>query len=112
MIAESYPPRTARRALRLWPAMLVFATFTVPPMVFGPLIMWLVRRPQSAFINDHGKEALNFNISILIYALVAALTFICGIGMVVLPAVWLFGLVFSVIAAVAANKGEYYRYPA
>ena len=92
--------------------MLVIATFTVLPLVFGPLLMWMIKRKESHFIDDHGKEALNFNISMLIYAVAATLSFICGIGIVLLPAIWGFGLVFSVIASVAANKGEYYRYPA
>jgi uncharacterized Tic20 family protein len=44
--------------------------------------------------------------------ILAALTFICGIGIVIMPVVWVFGLVFSIVAAVSANRGEYYRYPA
>lgn len=92
--------------------MLVFATFTVLPLVVGPLVMWLIRRERSAFVNDHGKEALNFNISVLLYMIIAGALFACGIGVVLMPVVWVFGLVFSVVAAVAANKGEYYRYPA
>jgi uncharacterized Tic20 family protein len=92
--------------------MLIFATFTALPLILGPLVMWLVKKDESPFLNDHGKEALNFNLSIFIYMIAAALSFICGIGIVLLPVVWVFGLVFSIIAAVSANRGEYYRYPA
>lgn len=92
--------------------MLVLATVTVVPTVLGPLIMWLIKRHESPFIDDHGREALNFNISILIYMLISGLAFICGIGVILLPIVWGFGLIFSVVAAISANRGEYYRYPA
>jgi uncharacterized Tic20 family protein len=92
--------------------MLVIATVTAVPLVLGPLIMWLIKRDTSPFIDDHGREALNFNISILIYMLLSGLLFICGVGVVVMPVVWVFGIVFSIIAAIAANRGEYYRYPA
>jgi uncharacterized protein len=92
--------------------MLVIATFTAVPLILGPLIMWLLKKDHSPYINDHGKEALNFNLSIFIYMIAAALTFVCGLGIVIMPAVWIFGLIFSVIAAIAANRGEYYRYPA
>jgi uncharacterized Tic20 family protein len=44
--------------------------------------------------------------------LLSGLLFICGVGVVVMPVVWVFGIVFSIIAAIAANRGEYYRYPA
>lgn len=92
--------------------MLIFATLTVLPMVLGPLVMWLIKRRDSAFIDDHGREALNFNISILIYMLASGLAFVCGIGVVLMPVVWVFGMVVPVLAAIAANRGEYYRYPA
>jgi uncharacterized Tic20 family protein len=91
--------------------MLPIATFSVLPLVFGPLIMWLIRRQDSPFIDDHGKEALNYNISIFFYLFISALTFLCGIGIVLMPLVWVMALVTSVLAAIAANKGEFYRYP-
>lgn len=95
--------------------MLVIATFTVVPLVMGPLIMWLVKREESPFINDHGKEALNFNISTVLYYLAfIVLGFLtCGVTWYLgLPALWIATNVLSVIAAVSANRGEYYRYPA
>ncbi len=92
--------------------MLVIATFTAVPLILGPLILWLIKKDESPFLNDHGKEALNFNISIFLYMLAAAVSFLCGIGVVLLPVVWVFGLVCSVLAAMSANRGEFYRYPA
>ncbi|NLF68016.1 MAG: DUF4870 domain-containing protein [Candidatus Anammoximicrobium sp.] len=76
--------------------------------VLGPLIVWLIKRDEYALVDDQGKESLNFQISILIYVTVFALTII-GIPLAV--AALIFGLVMTVIAAVKANGGEYYRYP-
>lgn len=91
------------------------------PSLVGPLIVWLVKRDQSAFVDDQGKEALNFNISIFLYGIVGGiLTAILavvtlGIGLIVLiPLGLLVGLawaVVTIIAAVKANNGEAYRYP-
>lgn len=93
--------------------MLPIATFTVLPIVLGPLVMWLIRKNESPFINDHGKEALNFNISVLIYIILSALLVpLCGIGFFAMGAVWVLAFVFSIIAAISANHAEFYRYPA
>ncbi|MEA2710677.1 MAG: uncharacterized protein QOF78_3278 [Phycisphaerales bacterium] len=77
----------------------------------GPLIIWLIKKDQSPFVDDQGKEALNFQITLLIgYAIGGATTFVC-IGFVILPVVWIAGLIFGIMGAMAANKGEAYRYP-
>jgi uncharacterized protein len=76
------------------------------------LIMWLVRRDRSPFIDDHGKEALNFQISLCIYTLASIpLSMICGIGVPLMIAAWVLGVVGMILATVAASKGRYYRYP-
>jgi uncharacterized Tic20 family protein len=93
--------------------MLPIATVTVLPMILGPLVMWLVRKDESAFIADHGKEALNFNLTILLYLIgCGVLVPVCGTGLFLLPVVWLFAIICSIIAAIAANRGEFHRYPA
>jgi len=76
--------------------------------IIAPLIVWQIKKDQFAFVDEQGKEAVNFQISILIYAIVATLT--C-IGLVLLPAVYVFDVVFLLIASVKANNGEHYRYP-
>lgn len=77
----------------------------------GCLIIWLIKKDESAFVDDQGKEALNFQITVLI-ALVAAwlLTFLC-IGLLLLPAVVIANVVFCILAVVESNKGVAYRYP-
>ncbi len=85
----------------------------------GPLVIWLVKKDASPFVDDQGKEALNFQLTLLIcyvasvvlYVVVSFVT--CGIGgFVPFPLiVTVFQLVFGIIGAVKASNGEYYRYP-
>lgn len=82
-------------------------------MVIPPLVLWLIKRRESHFIDDHGREALNFQISLLIYALVSTILVpVCGIGIVGWVATYALGIVGMIMAAVAANRGEFFRYPA
>jgi uncharacterized Tic20 family protein len=83
----------------------------------GPLIIWLVKKETMPFVDDQGKEALNFNITVgIIFLALWILTFITlGIGilltgplMIIVGLIW---LVFTIIAAIKANGGEAYRYP-
>ena len=84
----------------------------VPFPVVPALVMWLIKKDDSPFIDDHGREAINFQISLLIYYVISGVLVLCGIGVVLAAAVWVLGLVAMVMAAAAANRGEFYRYPA
>ncbi len=77
----------------------------------GPLIFWLIGKDKSAFIDDQGKEALNFGITATIAAVVSAILMVVIIGFLLLPAVSIAVLVFAILGGMAANKGEQYRYP-
>lgn len=78
----------------------------------GPLIVWLIKKDQSAFVSDQAKEALNFQIAVAIALWVSfALLWVFCIGLVLLPIVYIGSIVFSIIAALEASKGVYYRYP-
>ncbi len=83
--------------------------------IIGPLIFWLIKRQDSSFIDDHGKEALNFQISISIYWLICIiLIFTVVLSLVAIPllvALSIFWLIAIIIAAVRANDGRDYRYP-
>ena len=83
-----------------------------PPSILGPLVVWLVKRNELPFVDDQGKEAVNFHLTLIIAALVLSPT-VClgGIGVPILIALGLAGLVLSIVAAVKANGGEFYRYP-
>ncbi len=76
---------------------------TFPGHLLGPLIVWLVKRGDSPEIDAHGKEALNFKISMLIYSLVAAVICLILIGFVFLAILWVLNAVFVIIAAIQAS---------
>ncbi|PYJ08421.1 MAG: DUF4870 domain-containing protein [Verrucomicrobia bacterium] len=82
-----------------------------PGHLLGPLIVWLVKRGDSAEIDAHGKEALNFQISMLIYNVIAGICCIVLIGFVLLPILWILNAVFVIIASIQASEGKFYRYP-
>jgi hypothetical protein len=77
----------------------------------GPLVVLLVAGNRSAFVRRHAVEALNFNLSVLIYAVGSAVLSIVLIGIPMLIAVGLTYLVASIMAAAAAGRGELFRYP-
>jgi uncharacterized Tic20 family protein len=89
------------------------ALFVVPPFgnVLGPLVVWLLRRGHSEFVATEAREALNFNITILIGALVCGLLFQFSIGILFGIVLFFFWLVMTIIAALKANEGIPYRYP-
>ncbi len=79
--------------------------------VIGPLVVWLIKKDASAFVNDQGKEAINAQISYCLYLAVAGLLCFIGIGFVLFPMVYVAGLVFLIVATVQSNEGFRYRYP-
>lgn len=77
----------------------------------GPLVVYLVKRDEHPFIAQHAREALNFNISVLIYAIVGFILVFVFIGFLILPVIGIAWLVLTIVAAVKASNGETYRYP-
>lgn len=77
----------------------------------GPLVIYLVKKDESAFIADQAKEVLNFHFSVLIYAIVAVLSCFILIGFVLVPALGVFVLVVTIMGAIAAYEGKAFRYP-
>lgn len=86
-------------------------TFIVPPLV--ALALWQIKNNDSAFIDDHGREALNFQISLVLLALILIpVTFLtCGVGAVLYIALPILAIVGGIIAGIRAGKGEMFRYP-
>jgi uncharacterized Tic20 family protein len=78
---------------------------------WAPLIIYLVTKPEQRFAKHHAAEALNFSITLGIALIVSALSMFVLIGFVLFPIVLIAGVVFHIIAALAANRGEWYRYP-
>jgi|SRR5215471_7641411 uncharacterized protein len=79
--------------------------------ILGPLIVWLVKRDTAPEIDAAGKESLNFQISMLIYDIIAAILCLVLIGIPILIALWILNTVFVVIASIKTNEGQVYRYP-
>jgi uncharacterized protein len=92
---------------RLW-ALLAHLAFLVGLAVLGPLIIWLIKKDASPFIEDQAKEALNFQLTCLVISLVAAATCV-GWPLAVVVAV--VGVIYSVLAGIDSYKGRRYRYP-
>ena len=79
--------------------------------VIGPLVVWLIKKDESEQIDYHGKESVNFQISITIYMLISIALCFLFVGFALVPIVLMFGTVVTIIATVKANEGERYRYP-
>ena len=79
--------------------------------ILGPLVVWLIKRGDSPEIDAHGKESLNFQISMLIYDVIAFILFIVFIGIPILIALWILNTVLVIVASIRASEGKFYRYP-
>ena len=79
--------------------------------ILGPLLVWLIKRADSPEIDEHGKEAVNFQISMLIYSLIAAVLCLVLIGFALLAILHVLNVVFVIIASLRASEGQMYRYP-
>jgi len=75
------------------------------------LIVWLLKKDDSAFIGEQAREALNFQITILLAGVVAWVLVFLLIGLALLPLIYLANLVLCIVAAVGVSKGQSYRYP-
>jgi len=77
----------------------------------GALIVWLVKKNDSPFVAQEGAEALNFQITVAIGWIVATMLSTILIGFLLYPVLLIGNLVFCILAAVSASKGQGYRYP-
>jgi uncharacterized Tic20 family protein len=114
---DPLPPGFPTDAERNWAVVCHLGGFALYllPFAFGhvlvPLAVWLLKRSESPFIDANGREALNFQISITIYGIVAGVLAFVLVGFVLLAALAVFQFVLMVIASVRASQGEVYRYP-
>lgn len=91
----------------------VFAGALLPVLgnIIGPLVVWLMKKDEYPFVDDQGKEALNFQISMMIYMAVAGVLVLLLVGFFLLAILGIMDFVLVIIAAVKANQGVRYRYP-
>ena len=114
----SSEPEGPSRTERQWAMgchLIALCGFLVPPIAstVAPLVLWLLKREDGAFIDDQGRESLNFQITILLYIVISAMLVpLLGIGVLLLVSVVVFDFVCILVATVKASEGIAFRYPA
>jgi uncharacterized Tic20 family protein len=89
-----------------------FAGFFFPfGGIIGPLIFWLTKKDESTWINENGKAAMNFNMSILLYMILCIPLIIIIVGIPIVIFLVTFKIICIIIGSVKAAKGEVFRYP-
>jgi uncharacterized Tic20 family protein len=109
-------PKEIEKDARLWGMLchlLGLAGLIMPVVgnIVGPLVIWQIKKDEFPFVDEQGKEAVNFQISMTIYGVISGVLTIVCVGFFMLAAVYIVDLVFLLIAAVKANNGQSYRYP-
>ncbi|MEY1639508.1 DUF4870 domain-containing protein [Tenuifilum osseticum] len=79
--------------------------------IIGPLVVWLLKKEEFPEVDRQGKAALNFQLSLTIYSIVAGILVIFLVGFVLLGAIFLLGLILTIIASVKSSNGERFEYP-
>jgi uncharacterized Tic20 family protein len=104
--------RAEERTMGMLCHLLAFSGYLIPfGHLIGPLVMWLVKKDESAFVDANGKESLNFQITVTIATVVSGILCLLLIGFLLLPVVIVGSLVLTIIASIKANEGTVYRYP-
>ncbi len=110
--APAAPPNRDENLWAMFCHLSALAGFLIPlGNVVGPLVIWMVKKDEYPLVADQGKEALNFQISMTIYYIVALILIIVIIGILLLIGLAVFSLIMTIIAMVKANEGTAYRYP-
>ena len=107
---------TSSRDVRTWNVLChatALAGFFVPwaGHILGPLIVWLAKRSDSPEIDENGNESLNFQISMLIYNVIAGVLCLVLIGFIILAILHILNLVLVIVASIQTSEGKFYRYP-
>ena len=79
--------------------------------LLGPLVVWLIKREDDPFVEEQGKEAVNFQLTMLLLLFVSALFVFVLVGIPMLIAVFLMAIVSPIVAAIKSSDGHHYRYP-
>jgi uncharacterized Tic20 family protein len=112
-IAPGAPPTEKERTWGMLAHLSALVGIPMPMIgiVLGPLAVWLLRRDDSAFVEAHAREALNFNITVLLAAMACILLMLVFIGVLLGTALFVAWLVLILIAAIKASEGAPYHYP-
>jgi len=89
-----------------------FAGYLIPfGSIIAPLIIWLLKKDESEYVDYHGKESLNFQITMLIAFIISFFLIFIIIGIPMLIVLVVFQLIVVIIAGIKSNEGVYFRYP-
>ena len=111
-VAKATPENREERMWAMFCHLSGLAGFIFPfGNIIAPLVIWLVKKEEYELVNDQGKEALNFQISMTIYILASVILIFLVIGIPLLIILGIFSLIVVIIASIKANEGEKYRYP-
>src|SRR5262245_32335881 len=108
---------TLTREERNWAMLshlLALAGYVFIPVVGNivpPLIIYVMKKDESPFVAEQSRESLNFQISVSLYWLISGVLIVILLGLLLLPAIWVVGVILTIIGSVKAANGEAYRYP-
>ncbi|MGE8360595.1 DUF4870 domain-containing protein [Pseudomonas sp.] len=109
------PVPTPDREARQWAMFCHLAAFLgfVFPFgnLIGPLIVWQIKKDLDPFIDEQGKEALNFQITVVIAMVISVMLMLVAVGILLTGLVFIGAIVLTIIAGIKANEGRAYRYP-
>lgn len=114
---RTYVPELPPREARMWAmwchlSALSGLVLQIPlANIIVPLIIWSMKKSEDPFIDEQGRESLNFQITLFIYTVISVILILVIVGIFLLIAVYLFGIVCVIIAAIRANEGREFRYP-
>lgn len=105
-------PTADEKQMAMFCHLAAFAGLIIPfGSIVGPLVIWLTKKDQSAYIDYHGKEAVNFQITMAIAFFVSFILMFIFIGFLLIAGLAIFELVVIIIAAIKASEGADYQYP-
>ncbi len=106
-------PSHEEKSMGMFCHLAAFAFIILPTIghIIGPLVLWLVKKDDSNFIDYHGKESLNFQITMSILHLFAFVLWFIFVGIFITFGLMIFSFVMVIIAGIRANEGVRYQYP-
>jgi len=111
-MSDNYNPSQEERNMAMFCHLGAFAGFIIPfGSIIVPLVIWLMKKDESEYVDYHGKESLNFQITMMIAFIVATVLIFILIGIPIIIGLAIFELIIVIIAGIKANDGVYYRYP-
>ena len=100
---------------RKWGAVVNASVFLGLIFPFGnliaPFVIWQLKKEEFPLVDDQGKSVLNFQLTVLIAAIICGFLMFAAVGFILLPLLSLYALVMTIIAIIKVNDGENYRFP-